>query len=81
MNSVANVLFYFWQVVGIVLAGEADRMAGGAGAGCTSNAVYIILCLLWQVEVEDMTYLGYMKATGGHVSSDQYLEFAVLELL
>jgi hypothetical protein len=45
----------------VLLAGEADRVALRSGASRAADAMNVISSVLWQVEVEDMTYVGNVQ--------------------
>jgi len=69
------------QQKGIVLAGEADGDAGGAGTACTTDAVYVVLRVFGQVVVDHVADALHVYAPPGHVGRHQDLEIASLELL
>ena len=71
----------FGQVEGIVLTGETDGIPAGANAGRAADTVYVILGILRQVKIENVANLGYVQATGCHVGSHQYGEFAIMKAL
>lgn len=77
----ANKLLNVYQRVRVILAGEADRVAGTARTGCASNAVYIIFRVLRQIEIEYMTHIRYVQPARRHIGGHQYRELAFGKLL
>lgn len=80
-NRMTNVFLDFWQVMGVVFTGKADGMSGSPGSGGTADAMHIILCLLWQIEIKYVTHLGDMQSSGSDVGGHQDIEFTILKLL
>src|SRR5437016_10006622 len=79
-NLVADITLDLRERHGVLLAGEADGIALGAGAGGATDAVHVVGRVLRQVEVEHVTDIRDVQAAGGHVGRDQDCEFAVVEI-
>ena len=63
-----------------LLAGEADGIAFGAGAGRTADAVHVVGSILRQVEIEDVADVRNMQAARGHIGGDQHREISIVKV-
>ncbi len=64
----------------VLLAAEADRIAGRTGTRRATDPVDIVLGILRQVVVDDVADVGDMKAARCHVGCDERGELALVEL-
>ena len=65
----------------LVGRGQGEGMAGQAGTAGATDAMDIILGRERHVEIEYVAHRHDVEAAGGDVRGDQYLDFALLELL
>src|SRR5690554_7379006 len=69
------------QLEGVVLAGEADRGALGAGAAGPADTVHVILRIIRQGVVDHMADAVDVNTTAGDIGGDQYPQLAFAEVL
>src|SRR5690606_14568993 len=67
------------QGEGVVLAGEADRGAAGAGATGTADAVHVVVRVFRQGEVDHVADGVDVDAAAGHVGGDHHPDLAFAE--
>src|SRR5579863_8373205 len=79
-NLVADVGFDVRQRHGVLLAGEADRIALGAGARGAPDPMHVVGRVLRQVKVEHVTHVRDVQSARGDVGGDQYRELALVEV-
>ena len=61
-NLATQVFFDIRQRDRVFLAGEADGIAGGAGARCAADTMHVVRRILRQIVVENMANVGHMQA-------------------
>src|SRR5690606_31263136 len=66
---------------GVVLAGEADRGALGAGAAGPADTVHVILRIIRQGVVDHMADAVDVNTTAGDIGGNQYPQLAFAEVL
>ena len=74
-------LFDGRNIIGVIFTGKAN---GGACGPCPSgspDAVNIVLGILGEVVVDDVTDLIDMKAAGGHIRGHEDSDFSASEIL
>src|SRR5690606_41316486 len=69
------------QLEGVVLAGEADRGALGAGAAGPADTVHVILRIIRQGVVAHMADAVDVNTTAGDIGGDQYPQLAFADVL
>ena len=79
-NLVSHITLDVGQRDRVLLAGEADGVALGPGAGRAADAMHVIGRILRQVEVEDVADVGNVQAARGDIGRDQHRELALVEL-
>jgi hypothetical protein len=73
-------VFNIRQRHGIGFASEADRITRRAGTRRTSDAMYVIFRILWQVIVDDALNIRNMQAARGNIGADENLQVTALEV-
>src|SRR5690554_2685093 len=69
------------QLEGVVLAGEADRGALGAGAAGPADTVHVVLRIIRQGVVDHVADAVDVNTTAGDIGGDQYPQLAFAEVL
>src|SRR5690554_2437614 len=69
------------QLEGVVLAGEAERGALGAGAAGPADTVHVVLRIIRQGVVNHMADAVDVNTTAGDIGGDQYPQLAFAEVL
>src|SRR5690606_17329994 len=68
------------QLEGVVLAGEADRGALGAGAAGPADTVHVVLRIIRQGVVDHVADAVDVNTTAGDIGGDQYPQLAFAEV-
>ena len=63
----------------VVLTGKADGLAGRSEPGCAPDAVHVVGCILWQVEINYMSDIRDMEPTRCHVRCHQNRNFTIMK--
>ena len=74
-------LLYGGNVECVLLIGEADRGAGGAGPASAPDPVYVIFRIMRQRKIDDMIHALDVNAASGHIRCDQNPDLSGLEFL
>ena len=64
----------------VLLAGEADGVAVGAGSGRSSDPVNVVRGILRQIEIEHVADIGYVQSAGCNIGCNQYRQLAIVEV-
>ena len=59
---------------------EGDRNAAASGTRRASDAVYVIIGMMWNVKIEDVAHVGNIKPARGNVGGNQQWALAASEL-
>ena len=64
----------------VLLAGEADGIAVGAGSGRSSDPVNVVGRILRQIEIEHVADIRYVQSAGCNISCNQYRQLTVVKV-
>lgn len=60
---------------------EAVGCSLGASSARTTDPVYVVLQIRWEIKIDDAFYVLYINASSGDISSDQEVKLATLEAI